>query len=329
MLKQKTQSIPLTRDEGQCAAAVRGVRKFTKLPTLPCTIRSGLRPVKLFIIGRGNSVSIRASAKVPTQGWAIRGKHNQNFLISMTRLKQERIMGITHETCLLMKTFQKDFNRKVSGTVSQCWAAFNDCWSQMKDHKQEALGCSEVVYLSGEVIIKRGHIQQHCAGGMSARCPFVDSMRTWQCQQRDRAKQNHLLWARGLLDGLGLVPLHPALALSLHHFWLHYVSLTSQLSGRALRVCFSFTFRSPCLAATHAYSQVTLDLCDLFLFSWHFEFLRLLLFWNGLEKPEWRFEGKSVKIKVNVNFSYLWTWFLELIKHVTGAYCTEMYKKAI
>lgn len=51
-------------------------------------------------------------------------------------------------------------------------------------------------------------------GGMSSWCPFVDSnligMRTWHCQQRDSAKQNHLLWVRGLLNRLGPVPLHPA-----------------------------------------------------------------------------------------------------------------------
>lgn len=53
MLKQKVQNIPLSRDGGQCAAVVRGVRKFSKLPTLPYTIRSQLKPVTLFIIGKG------------------------------------------------------------------------------------------------------------------------------------------------------------------------------------------------------------------------------------------------------------------------------------
>lgn len=50
MLKQKMWNILLSRDEGQCAAVVRGVRKFTKLPTLPYTMR---RPVMLLIIKRG------------------------------------------------------------------------------------------------------------------------------------------------------------------------------------------------------------------------------------------------------------------------------------
>lgn len=43
MLKQKMWNIPLSRDEGQCAAVVRGVRKITKLPTLAYTIRSQFR----------------------------------------------------------------------------------------------------------------------------------------------------------------------------------------------------------------------------------------------------------------------------------------------
>lgn len=99
---------------------------------------------------------------------------------------------------------------------------------------------------------------------MSSWCPFVDGnligMRTWQCQQKDSAKQNHLLWVRGLLERLGLIPLRSALLLSL--FWLLYVSLTSSLSGRTFRVCFSLTFYSLFLAATHTYSQVTLSLLN-------------------------------------------------------------------
>lgn len=88
--------------------------------------------------------------------------------------------------------------------------------------------------------------------GMSSRCPFVDRnlivMRTRQCQQRDSATQNHLLWAGELLR-LG-PSAQPSFPLTL------YVSLTSQLSGRTFHVCFSFTNRVLFSAAPHNNSQI-------------------------------------------------------------------------
>lgn len=55
MLKQKMRNILLSRDEGQCAAVVRGVGKFTKLPTLPCTMRGAGDALHYW---HGNFVSI-------------------------------------------------------------------------------------------------------------------------------------------------------------------------------------------------------------------------------------------------------------------------------
>lgn len=58
MLKQKTLNILLSRDEGRCAAAVRGVRKFTELPTLPFTMR---KPISLCVPGGRNFGPMMAS----------------------------------------------------------------------------------------------------------------------------------------------------------------------------------------------------------------------------------------------------------------------------
>lgn len=83
MLRQKMRNIPLSRDEGQCAAVVRGVRKFSKLPTLPHTIKLWLKPVTLFIIGKGILFPKGPLHKCP-HGDEPSEKNIQNFLISMT-----------------------------------------------------------------------------------------------------------------------------------------------------------------------------------------------------------------------------------------------------
>lgn len=60
MLKQKTQNILLSRDKGQCAAVVCGVRKFTKLPTLPQTIIPPVQAHNTLHYCLGNLVSTSA-----------------------------------------------------------------------------------------------------------------------------------------------------------------------------------------------------------------------------------------------------------------------------
>lgn len=131
------------------------------------------------------------------------------------------------------------YNDKTNSTGVFYW----HCWVYCKKLEQLSTraienNLSEVSRWSfdNDTVPANGIVQ-----GMSSRCPFVNSnligMRTWQCQQRDSAKQNHLLWRRGLLNRLGPVPLHsaqPSLPIILCLF------MSAQLSGRTFHVCFSF-----------------------------------------------------------------------------------------
>lgn len=81
MLKQKTLNILLSRDEGRCAAAVRGVRKFTELPTLPFTMR---KPISLCVPGGRNFGPMMASILELKQDI----KKKLYFLVKMTQHNQ-------------------------------------------------------------------------------------------------------------------------------------------------------------------------------------------------------------------------------------------------
>lgn len=111
MLKQKMRNIPLSRDEGQCAVVVCGVRKFNKLPTLPFTTRPWLKPVTLHY-RQGNFVSQRGSASVPIQGWAIRKKKKQKATIKKQKTTildfLIHVAGLTHQ--LHKRTSGKNFH---------------------------------------------------------------------------------------------------------------------------------------------------------------------------------------------------------------------------
>ncbi|CAB1431638.1 unnamed protein product [Pleuronectes platessa] len=79
-------NIPLSRDEGQCAAVMRGVRKFTKLPTLPYTRGPWHREKQCPPNGCGRSgetiVEGPGSEKVPPESVIVWGSLPQPSLVS-------------------------------------------------------------------------------------------------------------------------------------------------------------------------------------------------------------------------------------------------------
>ena len=106
MLKQKMRNIPLSRDEGQCAAVMRGVRKFTKLPTLPYTRGPWVKPVTLFITGRG--IFFSSPQKGPEQECPPRDEQSENIYIyaGLPHRRDKDNTSITHPGC------KKDWENK-------------------------------------------------------------------------------------------------------------------------------------------------------------------------------------------------------------------------